>query len=124
MRRSGKGSGGGLGMNKVKHRSAPKAEPKPKAIRPSGAASIGLSYGSHITGKSDTSYRGPKFEGGKGYSTPVGPTDNVKAVGVGGGRTIHACGSQQGLSPVRPVSKGRDTLAEFGADSPIVRTRK
>jgi hypothetical protein len=84
MRRSGHGSGGGHGMNKVSHVRAPKAEPKPHAIDPSATAQIGIS---RFSGRDE-------LRSGKGYATPVGPTDNVAAVGVGGGRKIYASGSQ------------------------------
>jgi hypothetical protein len=52
--------------------------------------------GDHIThGKSSTGYRGEDLVRGKGYM-PVGPTDNVKAVGVGGGRTNYGQSGSQG----------------------------
>ena len=84
MRRSGPGAGGGHQMNKVSHRSAPKAEPKPHAIDPGATAQIGMS---RFLGRDE-------LRDGKGYATPRGPTDNVKAVGVGGGRDVHRAGSQ------------------------------
>jgi hypothetical protein len=43
MRRSGHGSGGGHGMNKVSHTRAPKAEPKPHSIDPAAVHQIGTS---------------------------------------------------------------------------------
>jgi hypothetical protein len=84
MRRSGHGSGGGHGMNKVHHRSAPKAEPKPHSINPAAVSQIGLG----------TFLGREALRDGKGYATPRGPTDNVAAVGVGGGRTVMKSGSQ------------------------------
>jgi hypothetical protein len=53
---------------------------------------------------------------GRGYG-PVGPTDNVAAVGVGGGRTIYKAGGQHGLKPAHEMPAGRDTLAEYGPES-------
>ena len=94
MRRSGKGSGGGLGMNKVTHRRAGKSEPKPRAISPAAVNQLGAHVGSHVTDGRDTGYRGEEWVRGKGYAPPQGPTDNVKAVGVGGGRTIYRSGTQ------------------------------
>jgi hypothetical protein len=71
-------------MNKVSHRSAPKAEPKPHSINPEAVGQIGIS----------TFLGREALRDGKGYATPVGPTDNVKAVGVGGGREVMRSGSQ------------------------------
>jgi hypothetical protein len=90
MRRSGHGSGGGHGMNKVSHRSAPKAEPKPHSIDPAAVHQIGTSQ---FLGRD-------ALRDGKGYSPPQGPTDNVAAVGVGGGRTVMRSGSQGTHGPV------------------------
>jgi hypothetical protein len=90
MRRSGKGSGGGYGMNKHVERRAPKIEPKARAILPSAVNQLGGKVGDHATRTGATGYRGEELVRGKGYAPPVGPTDNVKAVGVGGGR----CGTQ------------------------------
>jgi hypothetical protein len=106
MRRSGPGAGGGHQMNKVSHRSAPKAEPKPHSINPKGVSHIGISQ---FLGKE------PIYEG-RGYG-PVGPTDNVAAVGVGGGRTIYKSGSQHGMGPAREMPEGKDILSEYGPES-------
>ena len=109
MRRSGKGSGGGLGMNKVVHRRGPKSEPKPRSISPAAVNQLGAHVGSHVTNRGDTGYRGEELVRGKGYAPPVGPTDNVKAVGVAGGRKVYGCGTQgvQGApapgSPMQPT---------------------
>lgn len=119
MRRSGRGSGGGIGSNKVTHRSAPKAEPRPRAINPSSVAQLGALVGDHVTNKASTGYRGEELVRGKGYSGPVGPTDNVKAVGVGGGRTTYHCGTQdQHGAPAsgNPPAKNTDILSQFGPD--------
>jgi hypothetical protein len=95
MRLSGVGSGGGIGMNKHRDVRAPKSEPRSRGINPSSVAQLGSMVGDHVThiGKS-TGYRGEPLVRGSGYSPPVGPTDNVKAVGVGGGRTVMKSGSQ------------------------------
>jgi hypothetical protein len=71
-------------MNKVSHRSAPKAEPKAHAMSVERASQIGATV----------SFRKPPLQEGKGYEPPYGITDPVKAVGVGGGREIHKSGSQ------------------------------
>ena len=87
-------SGGGIKSNKVKHSASPKAEPRPKAVNLHAVHDIGNMKGNHITGKGKINVAKEPLELGSGYRCPVGPTDNVKAVGVGGGRTIHRAGSQ------------------------------
>jgi hypothetical protein len=108
----------GIRSKNVSHRNAPKTEPRPRAINPSGVAQLGALVGDHITHKGSTGYRGEELVRGKGYSGPVGPTDNVAACGVGGGRTVSKSGSQ-GLtgSGGAPEPKGRDILSEYGPDS-------
>jgi hypothetical protein len=46
-------------------------------------------------------------------------SDPVKAVGVGGGRTVYHCGSQDQHGSVAGTNKpaGRDILGAFGPDS-------
>src|ERR1700756_221015 len=96
MRRSGVGSGGGIGNRKVVHSRAPKAEPRPRAINPSSVAQLGALVGDHTThgDPKGTGYRGEELVRGPGYSGPIAPTDNVAACGVGGGRTIYSCATQ------------------------------
>jgi hypothetical protein len=62
-----------------------------------------------------TAYLKDNLVRGKGYAVPQGPSDNVKAVGVGGGRTIHQSGSQHGLV-TRQLPEGKDILSEFGPE--------
>jgi hypothetical protein len=50
-------------MNKVSHRSAPKAEPKPHSIDPKAVSQIGL----------QTFLGRDALRDGKGYATPQGP---------------------------------------------------
>jgi hypothetical protein len=116
-----KGSGGG-GYGSRPHRDvrAPKVEPKPRAVHPGGVGQLGNMQGSHVTRGEDSNYRGDPFYRGKGYATPVGPTDNVAAVGVGGGRTTYASGSQgaQGATNPgnpRPVPR-RHVIESYGPD--------
>jgi len=90
-------SGGGIGSNKVVHRQAPKAEPKPHAINPGGAAQLG------------SQALAPKYatplQAGRGYSPPVGPSSNM-GIGPGANRQVHHCGSQgQHGSPNRGESR-------------------
>jgi hypothetical protein len=119
MRRSGVGSGGGIGSRPVTHRSSPKVEPRPQAINPGGVAQLGNRVGDHTTNKGSSGYRGEKMSRGQGYATPVGISDPVKAVGVGGGRIVMKTGSQDmhgSANPGNPPAKGRDILSEFGPD--------
>ena len=83
MRRSGP-IGGGLHSRPVSHTRAPKSEPKAHSIDPGAVHQIGTSQ---FLGRDP-------LRDGKGYSGPVGATDNVAAVGVGGGRKVYASGSQ------------------------------
>jgi hypothetical protein len=104
---SGHRPGGGLHSKQTVHKQAPKIEPRPHSINPKAVAEIGASQ-----------YWGQQeLRDGKGYATPVGISDPVAAVGVGGGRTIYKSGSQQGLRPARELPAGRDMLSEFGAES-------
>jgi hypothetical protein len=64
-----------------------------------------------------TAYPKDELLRGRGYSgRPKGPSDNVAAVGVGGGRTIHQSGSQHGLKPAQPLPKGHDILKDYGPE--------
>jgi hypothetical protein len=63
-----------------------------------------------------TAYPKDELVRGKGYATPQGPTDNVKAVGVVGGRTVYESGSQHGLT-TRQLPEGKDILSEFGPEA-------
>jgi hypothetical protein len=108
MRRSGTGLGGGAGSRPVAHTRAPKAEPKAHRINESATAQIGIS---RFTGRD-------ALREGRGYE-PVGPTDNVKAVGVGGGRKVYASGSQSTHGSVdRGVPSGMESTRGLWPDDP------
>ena len=95
MRRSGQGSGGGFGSRPVKHVRAPKVEPRAHAKSVKAVSQIGTSVGNHVTGKRKVLRSTMRdIDAGRGYSPPVGPTDNVSAVGVAGGRTVYRSGFQ------------------------------
>jgi hypothetical protein len=120
MRRSGTGSGGGYGSRPVTHVRAPKVEPKAYAKNPGGVAQYGSAIGNKITHVAgQTPYRGDPVNIGRGYQPPVGPTDNVAAVGVGGGRTTLHCGSQgtHGGVAGSPKPQGRAILSQYGPES-------
>jgi hypothetical protein len=112
MRRSGKGSGGGIGMNKHVERRAPKVEPRANAYRPQGVSQYGNMVGNHVTSTLNTDYRGEPKRGGRGYEPPVGPTDNVAACGVGGGRKTYSSGSQSTWGDVSPGSPRPNTYRD------------
>jgi len=117
MRRSGTGSGGGIGSRPVKHVTAPKVEPRAHAMNPGGVAQFGQSQGAHVTGKRESSYRGDPLRAGRGYQNPVGPA-SMALSDPGAGRTIFHCGSQdQHGSGGPPKPGGRDILGAFGAES-------
>jgi hypothetical protein len=89
------GSGGG--SNKLVQSRAPKTEPRARAISPGAVSKLGAMQGNHATNQGRTvNVPPPKLDVDRGYQPPVGPTDNVAAVGVGGGRTVYPCGSQSG----------------------------
>jgi hypothetical protein len=95
MKQSNKPAGG-LGSRVVRHSSAPKVEPKPRAINPGAAAQLGTSLGNHATvqqTKGPLKGAGQPIYGGPGFKSPVGPTPQTKA-GPGSGRTVHRSGSQ------------------------------
>ena len=57
-------------------------------------------------------YRGEELVRGKGYAPPIGPTDNVRAVGVGGGRKVYGCGTQGVQGEVNRGSPTAKVLAD------------
>jgi hypothetical protein len=97
-------------MNKVVHRPHGKTEPRANAYRPQGVSQWGQMQGTHVTRTGETPYRGEPKRGGKGYEPPGMISDPVKAVGVGGGRTIYKTGSQCQTGDVagksRPAGRG------------------
>ena len=114
MATKGHRPGGGIKSRTVVHRNAPKIEPRTHAKVPAGVAQYGQMQGRHFTGggdggRSDSNYHGVNTNAGKGYEPPVGPTDNVAACGVGGGRTVYARGVQGthgNVNPGKPTPGG------------------
>jgi hypothetical protein len=108
MRRSGKGSGGGIGMNKnvrvgVRTGRGGKAQ-SPAAVN----QRLGGKVGDHVTEKAgSTGYRGEMLERGPGYNTAPG-FGNAVALNVGGGgpgkgyNVIGKAGQQGTHGPVNP----------------------
>jgi hypothetical protein len=115
--KSGHRPAGGISSNKVVHRPHGKTEPIANKYRPQGVSQWGQAQGSHITHDKESSYRGEPKRGGRGYEPPGMISDPVKAVGVGGGRTIYKTGSQEKYgSGGAEKPAGRDILSDFGPD--------
>jgi hypothetical protein len=134
MRRSGKGSGGGAGMNKnVSPRV--KVGERARAIREKGVSQIGTQRSNHATDtrellrKDVERVRGEMRPSGGPGGIPLGNevAKNVGRGGPGAGRSLMHCGSQGvhgSPAPGNPPSKSRDILSSFGRESPIVSERK
>jgi hypothetical protein len=96
-----------------------------RGITPAHATQIGPALGNRAMEK-QTNYRGePKFTAAP-KSVPLGNevAKNVGGGGPGTGRTVMRSGSQQGLTPAKPMAAGRDILNDFGPDSAGVRERR
>jgi hypothetical protein len=82
-------------------------------MSPAAVNQLGAKVGDHITNKDSTDYRGEELVRGKGYMPPVGPTDNVKAEGAGGGRKLYGqCGTQGTYGAVEPGNPRPNTQRE------------
>lgn len=96
MRRSGVGSGGGIGMNKNVEKSV-RTGACAKAAHLGGVSQLGNKTGNHLTNKSSTSYRGDPLFAGPGYNPVKYGNElatNVGAGGPGKGREVMRSGSQ------------------------------
>jgi hypothetical protein len=124
MRRSGTGSGGGLGMNK---NVSPPVRTGTGAhnARPAGVAQLGYAVGDHAThsGKS-TGYKGEALHGPASRNFQQTKFGNEVALNVGKGgpgtgRTVYHCGTQATQGPVagNPKPGGRDILGSYGPES-------
>jgi hypothetical protein len=105
----------GIRSRNVRHTTAPKVEPRAKRVREQRVGQIGTMMGDHVTNKDSTGYRPGPLYGGRGYNAPYGITDPVKAVGVGGGRTLYGQSGSQGChgQPAAgnpPPNRQRDAL--------------
>jgi len=107
MRRSGTGSGGGLGMNKNVQPKYRTGAPR-RGVRPAGAAQFGAAIGSRAMGVGDTGYRGEKVFGGPALQSKLGNQIAAETTcGVGGSREIFKSGSQRGLTTRANNPRGR-----------------
>ena len=121
------GAGGGPGSKSLaKTTSYFTGQPGTK-INPGGVSQFGGAVGNHSSDPGRTSgYRGEPVRMGQ---VPGGvPLGNATALsagqGPGSGRTVMRRGSQHGVSPATPIGPTKDTLAEFGPDSPNVGGRR
>ena len=117
MRKSGKGSGGGLGMNK-NVRPGYRTGVGARGVNKNWPAQIGRSVGSHITQRGEVPVRGIRAEPYKGPSFKPVPLGNELApqvkCGPGGSREIigkSGAQAQHGAvnpgAPDRPSTKGQ-----------------
>lgn len=110
---------GGPGSRVVKKVSAPKVEPRAKAVNPRGASQIGQSLGNHAEGGKVSAgkaveplYAGRVFDARwREYQLEAGAVRQLR-------------NGQHG--PVAGATKpqGRDILSDFGPDSPAVGPRR
>jgi hypothetical protein len=127
MRRSGTGSGGGIGMNK-NVRPSMQTGKSSRQWHQGGVSQFGESVGGHVTNKgADTGYRGDPVRGsfrppGAPGSVPLGNqlATNVGGGGPGAGRVLYGQSGTQGQhgspAPGNAPTKVRDTLAEYGPE--------
>jgi hypothetical protein len=107
-----KSAGGGINSRVVKHTTAHKQEPRPRAVSPAATAQLGSKQGNHSTVQSGPmkTYGAsvPLFQG-RGYQTPVGPKPCGEGPGAGrvimktGTQSQHGAASGQRPSPGRPI---------------------
>jgi hypothetical protein len=110
---------GGLHSRQVRHTTAPKVEPRARAINPSAVNQLGNFVGDHVTHRGDsTGYRGEPLVRGSGYNNPVGPS-SMALSGPGAGREVMKSGqqSQHGGVAGSRAPQGRDILGSFGPES-------
>src|SRR6516225_1264562 len=103
MRKSGTGSGGGIGMNK-NVQSSIRTGSGSKSARPAGVAQIGLMWGRHITRTGDSNYSGEKLHNDRNFQ-PTKFGNEIAANTVckpGGSREVMRSGSQGAHGATNP----------------------
>ena len=99
MRRSGTGSGGGIGMSK--NVSPPvRTGVGSRSARPAGVAQIGQSQGSHVTAQSESRYRGEPLHNERNFQPTKFGNEvalNIGRGGPGSGRTLYGQSGSQGM---------------------------
>src|SRR5262245_36561179 len=120
MRRSGKGSGGGLGMNKVTTPGV-RTGAAASGVTPGHAGQIGAALGNHSMQGPANRAAEPMY-GAKPISVKLGNevAGNVGKGGPGAGRTGQASGSQgqhgQATAAVSKPSMPADILSHYGPE--------
>jgi hypothetical protein len=116
MRRSGIGSGGGLGSKNVVNPPV-KTGSGSASTRPAGVAQIGNSWGNHTTNKGESNYSGERLHNPERNFQPTKFGNEIAAnttCGPGGSRTIYKTGSQDqyGTNPGDPRPNPRHDALE------------
>jgi hypothetical protein len=112
-------SGSGYTSNKLVQSKGYETEPKSKAIDPASVSTLGVS----------TQFKKPDLVSGAGYQPKPMPetgsrgTYNSAAQGPGSLRTTYRSGSQQATPAPTDMPSGRDTMSEYGPESPTSRGR-
>ena len=133
MRRSGKGSGGGLGMNK-NVRPGVRTGERAREMREKGVSQIGSSQANRAMNSAKKlnpvePVRGQLKPAGAPGGVPLGNevAKNVGKGGCGTGRVLYGQSGTQAMhgpaNPGRPTPT-RDILNSFGPDSAGVRARR
>ena len=122
MRKSGTGSGGGLGSRNVKSGPARMGQPA-REMRPRGVSQIGSNLGNKSMDSGGKILKGA-VEPVRGQSLRSVPLGNETAKSTA--RTVMARGTQGQHGPPegRSPQAGRDILGAFGPDSAGVRGRR
>lgn len=118
---------GGIQSKNVTQRPVKTGQPAHRK-RHEAVAQIGSVLGNHVTSHSRSIWGAKEvIEGGliPGVGSQRLGNEVAKSTvcGPGGSRTVYAQGTQQS-GAVRSMGSTRDTLAEFGPDSPNVAARK
>jgi hypothetical protein len=98
MGKSGNRSGGGIEGRNVGHYRDPKQEPKAHAVSVGAVSRLGAKVGEGTPFKA--------FYNQQGYTTPIGPTDNM-GQGPGANRMVMKSGSQSTTPAPRPMPRGK-----------------
>jgi hypothetical protein len=106
----------GRGGAYISDRSAPKVEPRAKAMNPAGVSQLGTALGNHATTSNGKVLKGAAvpLERGPGYEAK-GPRP-MSATGPGAGRDVHKSGSQgaHGSNPGEKPGQPRPIIEPMG----------
>jgi hypothetical protein len=127
---SGKGGpGGGMGSRAVGKPTQYFTGRPSQRVAPGGVSQFGEAVGNHITDRGATNYRGDPVRMGSLPGPGSTQLGNAKALdvgkgGPGAGRVVLRSGGQHGLASPAPIGPTKDTLAEYGPDSPNAAGRR